>query len=301
MLICPDCSNRIEEVKNLQCRICSWKASFDDKILNLFGKKDKDDLIFCSYLSNYDTIAQNDINKSIQNDNYIKKQANNLINEIGNLENKKIADIGSGKGFLVEEMINKGGRDIYAIDITSKYMKQFVNLNYVKLIMANAENLPFENEFDIITATDIMEHVINIGSFLYSTNRALKIGGQAFIRVPYLEDLMSYSPHNGCSYKFVHLRNFDKKILKYQISKAGFKIVKCFLDGFQYEHTQTFWENGKFRNIILQKIKSYAKNKKTKMEIKDFWSRNVMRIFWRQFEVCIVVEKHTNVNKSLWH
>jgi hypothetical protein len=79
-------------------------------------------------------------------------------------------------------------------------------------VLTNAGDLPFAEAFDIVTATDIMEHVLNVGSFISSLNGALVVGGDAYVRVPYPEDLLPYSPHLDCEYRFVSsakLRRLD--------------------------------------------------------------------------------------------
>ena len=66
-----------------------------------------------------------------------------------------------------------------AVDITLEYFKQFELENQVTPLLANGENLPFREEFDIITNTDVLEHVFNVGSFLISIYEALKPNGRA--------------------------------------------------------------------------------------------------------------------------
>jgi SAM-dependent methyltransferase len=99
-------------------------------------------------------------------------------------------------------------------------------------MQGNAERLPFRETFDLLVSTDVMEHVLNLGSFLVSVNQSLRNGGVAIIRVPYRESLIAYSAQAGCKYEFVHLRTFNRRSLSDAMEGAGFAVEHTWLDGF---------------------------------------------------------------------
>ncbi|MBN8522320.1 MAG: class I SAM-dependent methyltransferase [Rickettsiales bacterium] len=290
MLICPDCRNPIE---SLSCSNCDWRSSSspNDKILNLLGRKDLNDSIFKLYLENYDQICNDDLEESVLPQKYLRHNAKSLVKQITiDLKNRKICDIGSGQGFLIEELRAKGGNNITAVDICDKYLN---NLPLsVRCIKANAENLPFEQEFDIIIATDILEHVLNVGSFLYCINKALKPDGIIYIRVPYNENLMSYSSHLKCPYTFVHLRSFNKSLFKKVLVDSGFQPIRVYYDGFSVLSPNSFWDKNK--NIYKKIINFLARFEKSEGDL-AFWPSWFCRIFMRPYEITIKARKTKNV------
>ncbi|ODR97399.1 hypothetical protein AUC69_12365 [Methyloceanibacter superfactus] len=116
------------------------------------------------------------------------------------------------------------------------YLAKFCPGDNVVPVVANAENLPFEAEFDLITSTDVVEHVLNISALLYSLNKALKPGGRLAIRVPYREDLLKYAPQTGYPYDLVHLRTFDRSSLRDLLAEAGFRVSQSYFDGFNFQY-----------------------------------------------------------------
>jgi len=288
MLICPDCRNCIE---SLSCSNCEWysSSSANSKILNFLGKKDLNDHIFSSYLQNYDQICSDDLSEKVLPQKYLRNQAKDLARCVTDIKNKKICDIGSGRGFLIEELIARGAGDITAIDICDQYLN---NLPLsVRCIKANAENLPFEEEFDIIIATDILEHVLNVGSFLYCVNKALKPEGIVYIRVPYKENLMYYSPHLKCPYPFVHLRSFNKSLLEKTLMDSNLKPIKTYYNGFWVISPNNFWaQNNYLKDVYKKIIKFLAQFEKSEEDL-TFWPSWFCKLFMRPYEITIKASK----------
>jgi SAM-dependent methyltransferase len=99
-------------------------------------------------------------------------------------------------------------------------------------VLADAEYLPFKEEFDIIVSSDVIEHVLNVGSFLDCVYHALKPGGRFIVRTPYKENIMGKSAHRkSAPQELGHLRNFNKSLLKMILEDAQFKVKKIRYDG----------------------------------------------------------------------
>ena len=88
---------------------------------------------------------------------------------------KDFCDVGSGRGYLVEEAVERKAKTITAVDIATPSLEAVAKLGPVTAILANAENLPFERHFDVMTATDIVEHVLNVANFLVTANWSLRM------------------------------------------------------------------------------------------------------------------------------
>ena len=74
--------------------------------------------------------------------------------------------------------------------------------------VGNVEFMPFRECFDWVVATDILEHVLNLGNALVRIARSLKPGGRfaCQLTIGFKEALGQYSIYNGQKYEFAHMR-----------------------------------------------------------------------------------------------
>jgi ubiquinone/menaquinone biosynthesis C-methylase UbiE len=290
MIICPDCQSELSTIENLRCQSCSWMGKDFGSIKSYMSSADQKDPTFQSYSENYDLIAEEDLHASIQSQRYIQIQSEIFMNLVNYKPNDHFCEIGVGQGYLLKEMFKKNIKNITAVDIALPYLKKFDDQR-IKLIQANAENLPFKNEFDVITTTDVLEHVLNVGSFLYCVNRALKMGGHLYLRVPYREDLLGYSPFYGCKYKFVHLRSFDKQILQDYMKYAGFEVEKIQLDGFHKVYPQPYWNSTPKRLQRYHKLMNTLTKNMEHPEDVNKWNNRFSNLLMRPFEIVVCARK----------
>ena len=249
-LICPDCTAAIAASQSGHCLACGWTATLREGVPLLLSSHDQEDMMFRKYLENYQTIAEDDLIESIQPERYVEIQAEKFASYLPAIRDQVICDLGAGKGYLSRKLLAAGAKQVVAADIAIPYLAQLAGELRLTPVVANAENLPFSRAFDLIVATDILEHVMNVPSFLFAANRALKADGCLAVRVPYRENLMCYTPFFGCKYEFVHLRNYNRDILTHTLECAGFGVVRIEYDGFWPSQPQPWWTKG----YILRKI-----------------------------------------------
>ncbi|MDH4233429.1 MAG: class I SAM-dependent methyltransferase [Nitrospirota bacterium] len=132
-------------------------------------------------------------------------------------------EIGCGTGFVLAA-IEKAfphlllfGSDIYSLGVSfaSKRMQNAL------LFQMDARSIPFEQEFDVIGAFDVLEHIHEDQLALKQIWRALKHGGGIIITVPQHLFLWSKTDEASC-----HVRRYSAKELKEKVVRAGFEIVK---------------------------------------------------------------------------
>jgi hypothetical protein len=70
------------------------------------------------------------------------------------------------------------------------------------------------------------------------------------VQLPYRENLLPYSPHLGCSYQFVHLRTYDRPLLRQALREAGFAVERLWHDGYVPELARGLWR----RNWVGQEL-----------------------------------------------
>lgn len=90
----------------------------------------------------------------------------------------------------------------------------------VQLMQMDATNIPFEDEFDLIGAFDVIEHVSEDELVLSRMYRALKSGGGAVLTVPQHPWLWSHQDELAC-----HVRRYRRGELERKLRQVGFRIV----------------------------------------------------------------------------
>jgi 2-polyprenyl-3-methyl-5-hydroxy-6-metoxy-1,4-benzoquinol methylase len=131
--------------------------------------------VFADYVRVYDQIADDDLQESIQGVSDLAVKARVVARLAEPLRGKALLDVGVGQGYLLNEALGRGAR-VTGIDIATSYLTR-LRRDEAELLAANAENLPFADEFDIVALTDVLEHVISPVDALISARRALRRRG----------------------------------------------------------------------------------------------------------------------------
>jgi hypothetical protein len=74
--------------------------------------------------------------------------------------------------------------------------------------------------------------VLNPADFLQSALEALVPGGRLLVKVPYRENISQYRRSQGCPYPMVHLRTFDRTLLRQAVEDAGLRVERITYSGF---------------------------------------------------------------------
>ena len=91
----------------------------------------------------------------------------------------------------------------------------------VKLIQMDARNIPFENEFDVIGAFDVLEHIKEDEEVLAQMCVALKPEGLIFITVPQHAWLWSTTDEYA-----LHERRYAASDIHHKVETAGFQVLR---------------------------------------------------------------------------
>jgi ubiquinone/menaquinone biosynthesis C-methylase UbiE len=98
-------------------------------------------------------------------------------------------DIGAGEGDLIKRLKELGSFKSYVCDYTDELIKTGDKVDVVDL---NTDKLPYPDDyFDLVTCTEVIEHIEHYRETLREINRVLKPGGYAIISTPNILNLKS--------------------------------------------------------------------------------------------------------------
>ena len=135
---------------------------------------------------------------------------------------KRVLDIGSGPGVMVEYLTAKGA-EAHCLDISPEMIAEcrhlFDEQKGLHFAVADVGSIPYKDEsFDIIIAMGLMEYLFDDRPVLVEMARALKPGGTLIVTLP-----NQSSPYRLWSRLFYKpVTNTVKKIIKREIVKDVF-------------------------------------------------------------------------------
>jgi SAM-dependent methyltransferase len=88
-------------------------------------------------------------------------------------------------------------------------------------VQMDARRIPYEEEFDVVGAFDVLEHIAEDEVVLAQMYRAAKPGGGLLLTVPQHQGLWSSADVYAC-----HVRRYSSAELHLKIRRAGFEIVR---------------------------------------------------------------------------
>lgn len=135
----------------------------------------------------------------------------------------KFLEIGCGTGGFIQKIVENDNLEITGSEIYLKgllYAKK--NLPHVNFIQFDVTKGIVDNEFDIIVAFDVIEHIENDVAAISNINKMLGKGGSFIITVP--QHMFLWSQLDEI---VKHKRRYSKKELIAKLQKNGFDISYC--------------------------------------------------------------------------
>tara|TARA_B100000686_G_C16686597_1_gene915173 strand:+ start:41 stop:850 length:810 start_codon:yes stop_codon:yes gene_type:complete len=156
----------------------------------------------------------------------IKNWYGNIPNYINSFKDPKVLDVGCGLGYLLSALETKFK---FGIEPGS-YACKFINKNYkdIKIFNNNFEYIDKINEdFDIITAYHVIEHVDDPNKFIKLLKSKMKKKSKLIFGTPLVGTLLSnYFGKYYRLYNDGHVILFNLNSLKKLMNENNFRIIK---------------------------------------------------------------------------
>ena len=158
----------------------------------------------------------------------------------------KILDIGCSTGLLIDELSELTNTEISGIDLSDNAINSCHERGLLNTRVMSGDKLEYkDSSFDIVIASDCLEHINDDQKALNEWYRVLKNGGQLIIFVPAFKFLWSEQDHLS-----EHFRRYNRNELRLKLEKSMFKInrisfwnsllfIPTFLTRFYYGINQT--------------------------------------------------------------
>jgi len=122
MVLCPDCRNPVASLEISACPTCDWRPQQIASVPVFLSSADRERELFSRYVANYDQIATDDLEETIQSQPFLEFQAERLHRYLGDLEGRRICDVGMGHGFLFERLRASKPALLTGVDISVAYL-----------------------------------------------------------------------------------------------------------------------------------------------------------------------------------
>ena len=147
---------------------------------------------------------------------------------------KKVLDVGCARGYLGELIKKERFCTVYGVELNPEIAKEAEKkVDEVFCMNIETEDLPFDNELDVIVFADLLEHLTDPWSMLKKALKWLKSDGIVIASMPntahysIIHDLLhgrwDYIPFGLLC--ITHLRFFTKKSIESMFNEAGFSIL----------------------------------------------------------------------------
>lgn len=132
-------------------------------------------------------------------------------------------EIGCGTGFVLKSLrkssphLRLSGSEIFSDGLVFAQSR----LPGLELYQMDARQIPFSQEFDVIAAFDVLEHIVEDETVLEQMFQALRPGGGILLTVPQHQFLWSAIDEHS-----MHQRRYRRIDLRSKVERAGFRIER---------------------------------------------------------------------------
>ena len=203
--------------------------------------------------------------------------------ELNDIKTKSVLEIGPGKGFLMEQWLNKfPNTNYYVVEGDKTVHNEILEKGGTIIQLNEVSNI---GEVDLIIATHVLEHTLKPIEFMKKFCDVLRIGGAMFVETP-CQDHLYKNLHEP------HVQFFDKSNLKDCFNKLGFDNLRLTYNGDKISHIRVISIIKKVL-IRLERILNIPLH----LLMGDFWP-NLMKFNLSKNEALAIVETSPHIEKT---
>jgi len=149
--------------------------------------------------------------------------------------NGRLLDVGTGFGFFLAEMKNRGW-EVAGVEISQKALDYAGNVLGLTIHPGPLERVVFpDHQFDAVTGFYVIEHLSHPMAFLKECHRILKPGGLLLLRYPNttpIKNLLRFFGVENHLYDLpAHLSDFSPRIIEQCLERIGFERCQHLIGG----------------------------------------------------------------------
>jgi len=140
----------------------------------------------------------------------------------GTRKDARILDVGCAGGSLVKCLLERGFRGVSGVDASARAVRACRKRGLKPVFLMDGTGMSFpDRSFDVVVASDVLEHIGDERAALSEWGRVLKPGGKLIIFVPAFGFL--WSGHDEANH---HFRRYSKRELEERLGSCGFMVER---------------------------------------------------------------------------
>ena len=134
-----------------------------------------------------------------------------------------ILDVGCSAGLLMRRLHSAGYAKVTGLDLSEEAVRRCHAVGLSNTAVMDATHPQYADQsFDLLIASDVLEHIADETTALRNWLRILRPGGRLLVCVPAF--MFLWSDHDAVNY---HRRRYTRKMLEVALNKAGFAIDRA--------------------------------------------------------------------------
>ena len=138
-----------------------------------------------------------------------------------------VCEVGCGRGALLSKLQREGYVNLRGVEPSADCVR-FVRETYgIDVVTGTADSIPFGGGFDLMIATHVLEHVVNVRDSVQEFARKTNDAGMVYVEVPDIEGYDTLSESTALDYItfYEHINHFGIASLKRLFGDHGFALV----------------------------------------------------------------------------
>lgn len=177
-----------------------------------------------------------------------------MLSRLGVPRDAQILDVGCGGGLLVEQLTAEGFRDVRGVDAAPGAVDAARRQGIDGVSLGDGCATGFDDAtFDVVIASDVLEHILDEGRALHEWQRIVRPGGLVLVYVPAFSFL--WSEHDVVNR---HFRRYSRSQLQSVVLGAGFELERI-----------GYWNTALFTPTLLVRMAARVRVKGRALEQGD--------------------------------